>query len=605
MVTPSNPLPFTLSFQVGHTLETVEWFYEEEQDFYAHIEEPSVVLIENLEIVVNFTSSDDNARMYMYGLETIPFRGVEIDDKGEAYIFPNEGAVHLFNKNYYPLIPGTYQIRVEIGNQVWYAPYVIRPKQLSTLQLDLMKEQLEETIRGLALDFINKQIAKGQTLGKALPPRLLMQFMIISKHFSNVMTALSDLYTKVNFHTRKEYETVRSDRANVVDEVTIRNRLKHPELKGFLKVPVRTINYDLPENVWIKHIVKRLITVLNNFVVSVEQYAADLQEEINQLKQFEYQDSTKIVLKQKAKVYEELLEYVEMVQRMKIGFQLITSAHWYEQVQEKPLITVPYVLTKDSRYRSIYMLYRELQDDELEITLDSLYSYQWKRTDKLYEMWGYVELLRILEDLLHFNPVRGWIYNLHFNGDGMLIPSLPPGERVILEKGEIQLHFIYDGVVPLTSKETEMFIHPLYVRQQYNRPDARLDVYKNGVYYGSIMMDFKYRPRQNFWEKDRINTIARTREMNQLIAYSDSRSNYLYGEDRPSTTAFQRLSPVAEVWAFYPVKEGRQVRPTSSADHNLRLIPFSPGVGNDHVLHEFERILEQLFQDSAGFVGSL
>ena len=118
------------------------------------------------------------------------------------------------------------------------------------------------------------------------------------------------------------------------------------------------------------------------------------------------------------------------------------------------------------------------------------------------------------------------------------------------------------------------------------------------------MMDFKYRPRRNFWEKDRVNTIARTREMNQLIAYSDSRSNFLYGEDRLNSKPLQRLSPVAEVWAFYPVKEGREERPSSSDDHSLRLIPLIPGDANAHVIGEFERILQQLLQDSEGFVGS-
>jgi hypothetical protein len=604
MATPSNALPFEITFKVGDVEKPVESFYVSEQDFYAHIDEPSVVLIENLDITVDFTSTDDSARLYMYGLETIPFRGVEVDDTGEAYLYPNEGKVELFNQNYYPLIPGTYQIRVVVGDQIWYAPFTIRPKQLTTGQLDVMREQLEEKLRGLALDFISKQFSKGQALGKSLPPKLLMQFLTITKHYPNVMAALSDLYTKVNFHTRKEYRIVHSDRANVVDEVTIRNRLKHPEQKGILKVPVRTIHYDLPENIWIKQIMKRLITILDDFVVSVEEYAAELQAEIEKMRQFEFQQSTKMVLKHKAKVQEELDRYIELVNQMKIGFQLITSAHWYDQVPDKPLTPIPYVLTKDSRYRSIYVLYQELQDEELDITLDSQYSYQWKRTDKLYEMWCYVELLGVLEEKLDYKPVRGWIYDMYFNEERMLIPSLPSGERIILEKDGLQLHLVYDGIIPLTSSETVPFLHPLFMRQQFNRPDGRLDVYKDGTYYGTVMMDFKYRPRYNFWKKDRVNTIARTREMTQLIGYSDARSNYLFGTERPRTTAFQRLSPVAEVWAFYPVKDGRSERVTASPDHNLRLIPFSPGMDQDHVARELERILEQLLRDSTGFMGN-
>jgi hypothetical protein len=273
-------------------------------------------------------------------------------------------------------------------------------------------------------------------------------------------------------------------------------------------------------------------------------------------------------------------------------------------VPDKHLTAIPYVLSKDSRYRSIYVLYQELQDEELEITLDTQYSFQWKRTDKLYEMWCYVELLGVLEEKLDYKPVRGWIYDMYYNEEKVLIPSLPSGERVILEKDGLELHLIYDGFIPLSSKETAPFLQPLYMRQQFNRPDGRLDVYKNGTYYGTVMMDFKYRPKHNFWKNDKINTITRTREMKQLIGYSDARSNYLYGTHRHHSAAFQRLSPVAEVWAFYPVKEGRLERVTTSPDHNIRLIPFSPGADQEHVAHELERILEQLLRDSTGFLGS-
>jgi hypothetical protein len=313
---------------VGDSEERVKWFYVNEHDFYAHIDNPSVVLIENHKISVDFTSPNGSARLYMYGLETIPFRGVEVDETGDAYLFPNEGKVDLFNENYYPLIPGTYQIRVVVGDQVWFAPFTIRPKELTTGQLDLMREQLEEKLRGLALDFISRQFSKGQALGKSLPPKMLKHFLTITKHFPNVMAALSDLYTKVNFHTRNEYRIVRSDRANIVDEITIRNRLMHPEQKGLLKVPVRTIQYDLPENIWIKQIMKRLITILNEFEVSVEGYVAELLAEIDELRQYEFQPSTKLVLRHKAKVREELDSYIQLVSQMKIGFQLIKSAHW-------------------------------------------------------------------------------------------------------------------------------------------------------------------------------------------------------------------------------------------------------------------------------------
>ncbi|MBG9794043.1 hypothetical protein ABD76_16640 [Paenibacillus dendritiformis] len=596
MVIQSNRLPFSLSFIIGsknkQENKTVYRFYENEKQFFEQIDHPSVDLMENQDIKIRFIADNDHARLYMYGLDMIPSSEVKMDEQGEAYIQPGHEMITLFTKDYYPLIPGgTYQIRVVADNRTWFAPFAILPKQLTFEQLDIMKQQLEEAIRGLAFDFISKRYSQGGQIGKAMPPKLLMQFMIINKHFTEVMAALSDLYSKINFKMSKEYQIVRSDEAKVIDGVTIRHQLKHPELKGHLKAPIRTITYKLPENVWLKRMIRHLISILNEFMSSVEKYEKQLIEEIEQLQLFEQQQSTRNVLREKQKVHRELLKYVDIVQRMKIGFQYIKSAPWYDKVDEAGAGTVPYVLTTDSRYRSIYLLFCELQRDEPELTLDPLYLIQWKRTDLLYEMWAYFEIIKIIRDDLHFHLASGGIFDLDIGHKGALIPSLPEGERVTFEKDDIHLHFIYNGVIPLTSKETKPLEHPLYMRQQHNRPDGRLDVYSKGIYCGSIMMDFKYRPLTNFWDTNRIYR-DRTQAMRQLIAYSDCRSNYLYG-----LRGKQRVTPVPEVWAFYPVKSGRTEIPTSSDDHDICFIPLSPGEDNSYVGSELERVIQQMLKD--------
>lgn len=599
MATPSEALPFSLSFIVAGEQVRVDRFYQSEEDFYAHIEEPSVTLAEQVSMELLFASAHEEARLYMYGLETIPYDGVKTDEEGQPYLSPHPTPLPFFQPEYYPLIPGTYQIRVAIGERTWLAPLLILPKQLSFRQLELMREELEQVLRGLSLDIIGNRLSRGDHLGKALPPQLFRQFLTISSHFDRVMAAISDLYTRVNFRTRTDYQLVPADRAKVVDGITVRHQLKHPELKGYLMAPVKTVDYNLPENIWMKRMIQRLIAVLNQFVGSVEAHARHLEEEIQELSRFSFQESTRNLLAEKEKAYQELLRYIEMVQRMKVGFQMIVSAPWYEQVQAQRMTSIPNVLATDSRYRTIYLLYSELQQEEMEVALDPQFSMHWKRTDKLYEIWGFVQLLRFLTEW-GLEPIGGWIFDAQFDRERMLVPTLPAGERIVLQKGELLLHYVYDGIIPLASKETSMYQHPLYMLQQHNRPDGRLDLYEKGIYKGTVMLDFKYRPIRNFWDSEQLTQPNRKREMDQLIAYSNARSNYLYGGHSSWT---QRMRPVAEVWAFYPVREGRWEPTIANEDHDVRIIPFSPGGDNTHVLEEVDRVIRRILQDSQNFTG--
>ena len=132
------------------------------------------------------------------------------------------------------------------------------------------------------------------------------------------------------------------------------------------------------------------------------------------------------------------------------------------------------------------------------------------------------------------------------------------GLRLQFQKDQLHLHLIYDGKLPSQSSETNSGIQPLYTTATNNRPDGRLDMYDDKTYIGSLLFDFKYRPRQSIWDPNRVIRNEHTATMRQLVSYAfNCRSEYLFG-DQFKDYLRETIRPVNEVWAFYPSKYENQ-----------------------------------------------
>lgn len=151
--------------------------------FYTHEdvldEEMSFELTENKFLSIQFQATDKNARLYMYGLDSLSDEKLEVDEEGEVYLSPSMTPVELYAKDYYPLIPGKYLAKIITMESSYFLPFWVRSKQVTEDQLEIMKTDLEETLTGLAIDFVKKIYSAADNTTKALPPQLLRQFMTI------------------------------------------------------------------------------------------------------------------------------------------------------------------------------------------------------------------------------------------------------------------------------------------------------------------------------------------------------------------------------------------------------------------------------------------
>lgn len=581
----------------------VELFYTHEDVFDELL---SFELKENKFVSILFSSTDKNARLYMYGLESLYDERLETDENGDVYLNPSTTPIPLYTKDYYPLIPGKYLAKLISGETTYYLPFAVRPKQVTDDQLELMKRDLEDVMTGLAIDFVKKVYSAADNTTKAIPPQLLRQFMMIKKHYPTVMAALADIYKKANYRINKEYRWTRENRARKIDHVTLRTLQTKSFHEGQLKTPYNAIVYDLPENRWVKFIVRNVLVLLDQFEASLITYEGRLFRELKELSQYsEIQESTRREKVEKEKVSSLLDDYRQLVHRMKIGFQMIVNAPWYQEITNKTFTHVPHNLLSDSRYRALFQLHRDLKEEELEVFIDPTFMYQWKRTDKLYEVWGYINILKLLIEL-GFQPNTGWLYNKLVEDKSLLIPYLPSGEQIILTKSDLRIHYTYDGILPLASNATSLEKAPLYIGKN-NRPDGRIDFYKQNVYVGSLMLDFKYRPITNFWKNAKHNFMNRPREMEQIIAYKrDSNSKYLYGEQEGRDFRdMHSPRPVREVWALYAEARDGWQNHLYISDDKIRIIPMNPGQDYtmikghlQEIINFMDRVLGVVFQKS-------
>lgn len=316
VIQPEFSIPFQLTFHQ----------YERQWEITQFSPDPEVQLenvpevVENLDFSITFQSEHSDARLYMDGLEVLSEReGIELDDQHRPYLPPEDKPYVIFKntEDYYPLIPGHYRITVIINGDTYYSLFRVIPKQLSQEQWELMRDELEAELRGLALDLVRKHLGVGEALFEYIPPKKLFQFLIIRKRFDSIMASLSDLMTRVYFHTQKHYNLVPVDRARAIDQESVRYKLTHPEVQDSLKSPIRRIEYDLLENRWIKRILKVLSRHLEDIASSLMQYRDALAEELNESLLYFSSSGSKIpvFLREKQRLLADLQSFVVMAQK--------------------------------------------------------------------------------------------------------------------------------------------------------------------------------------------------------------------------------------------------------------------------------------------------
>ncbi|TKH01448.1 DUF2357 domain-containing protein [Peribacillus simplex] len=564
--------------------------YFHEDPYFGTLTDKIISITENRDVKMTFTANNIGARLYIDTLDYYQGTICKEDEEGNIFIEESDEQIILFmnsfDKNnitsYYPFIPGTYRIYVSCGGKRYYAYLNIKPKQVNNQELNMMRSELEETIENLAHVLVNNESAAQDKSNLDSNASLANQMLLISQNYDKLMGVIDQIKNSPRSKLTKVYHLEETSKVGMIDQETIKHRLKHPDMQQRMFVPERIITRDLPENQTIIQCVKYLLKICRSSIDYLDKVKPFIEKEMLALigksgNPYHFYKG-RLESDNLTKRHSEQSEWIEQqritMTKLKNAFTLFLKTEWITEVKVQSAHSSG--LHLDARYRTLFQLYRELKYMKKKIQLDSKYAYAWKRTDKVYEMWCFIRIIKALQtEVLGFKPVAGWIYGNTEMLETWQVPMLEDGTKITFQNGEDRvIQLVYDEAIP-NKREKTSFDSPVYTEFPHNRPDARLDYYVGGIYEASFVMDFKYRPPSaigtvNDYSKDGY-------AYKQLLHYSKFDSAFV-GKSKayiPNKRGSRTIEPVPEVWVLYPKADEKSTN-TTQVNQWLTKVPYSP-----------------------------
>lgn len=589
-----SELPFMLQVIKGFPAKSCQdgtLFMDQEQEVWKK-EIVTFKIEENEDIEILFDSEDQNAKLYLEALDIVSLddRKIDYDSQGHLYRKPDPQPFVLYKQDsgFDALCVDTFLISVFCCEKWYYGALQVLPKQMDLEEWTMMKEELEEEMVGLAQDLIRKSIGFGNGKNDDLPPKNIWGYIVIKKYAQAVLAALLDIAENPRSEIATQYKRVINNRDCRMDQESIRRYATRAGSEATYKVPIKVVKYDIQEN----RILKRILIDYEKRLQDFLELMAEFQS-YKKKPEFGKKDRYKSVLEKS------ISESINAAQKLKKITSLIKTKEWYLEVGNLSQTYIPHSFIMDTRYNTLYQMYLEWKRGSIQIAFDPAYSYTWKRSSYLYEMWCYFRMIHLLSEQYEINP-SDWTGL--FSGK-MLFPFLESGTSIGFQGNDVRLQVVFDKPLAFLQKDTDIN-SPLYIAktQEYsrmhNRPDIIIYVYyaKNGWYLGSIVLECKYRKLHSFLDESEGKRSSR----GQLQAYyNNTRTRYQLGELGKKYD----LHPVRKVIVLTPDVQGDGKR---LDDFNILVKGFKPAHTDDwnqSLLKEISISIKELTEIGDDFYG--
>ena len=571
-------VPFDLEFTRYYPNISISkgYLYFENENEVWTVEETSFEIEENEDVSILFNSEDKEARLYLSALDILPSLDDEVFEDEEGYLYrkPSDKSFFLYKSDcgYDELRVDEMLITIICYGVKYYGKVRILPKPISLNEWHMMRDDLESEIRGLSQDLVRKNIGLGGNNKTVLPPKLVYDFLVIEKYSRKILPALIDISENPRFDIKTYYEKVakKSGDEQMYDAQTIKRFIVKSGSEATVDIPVKCMEFDIQEN-------RLLKLILNLYEKKLSQFISILEE----TETFSLSKSPWVSTQYKETWNINIGKFKENALKLKKITSIIRTKEWYSNVGEIKSPYIPHSFIMDTRYNVIYQMFQELKKENIKIKFDSKFSYTWKRSSLLYEMWCFFKLCRIL---LGEYDIISETWNMSLEGD-FLFPFLDEGTKVEFINNYCMIELIYDKPLPTSNKKTSLN-EPLYIAKRtgipnHIRPDIVMNVYdvNKKDYYGTIIFECKYRKFKSFWNSGERSS------RNQLESYfNNARSLYLFNGIGDEFN----MRPVNLVVALTPDILGNGKK---REDFNIVVKPFKPG--DDKIIIPIKELINE------------
>lgn len=478
---------------------------------------------------------------------------VEVNDDGWWKIGREQTYLYSFkHKITEPLIPGYYQVLLKDDkNNVHYSWFKINPKNMSVSEWELMKSEIEKEVVGLSLDMKFRNTGNKHDKSSVTSDNIIFnKITVLSEELPKFTNILNQIILNPKSEIGKNYFWQEKGKRFNIDQQTIKHLSRFPEKTNLIYTSKRFINYDINSNRELMFIITQLELYLKQIKRTLETFFENIMVEKNNFKLLTFiEDSLKVVEK-----YNFIIKEVH-------------AQPWVDEISKYNNGIKNTSGIRDVKYNYIYKFYLKVTSNKPNKQLNSNYQLYWKSSALLYEIWGYLKILIMIKESGYI-PVSGWI----FDDSKYEIPFIVDGTTVVFEKDNARLNVVYNKKIPKNNDGLELY-NPVYIKAANNKPDIRIDIFNNNSYYGSIVMDTKYRSFTNLWQRDE-------KVPTQLRNYKDSIKSKILFKNSPIEKLIKQfvgnMTPVKEVWVLFPRSGDETLENKIHVDEKITFKEFSP-----------------------------
>ena len=575
-------LPFNVSINTRDFRDLELAFFKDFEDIFSNgnmIPE----IKEFSEINVKFISEEKTDKLYLRELDDFELNNRKDSGEDDLYFLPSQQNIIIFehNKQDVPLVPGYYFFEVHSLSDKYFSAIKIIPKDLSSLQWENMRDEIESKVRGLSLDFIRrKRTERRNASDKVAPNDTFVKIKNLSEDIPAVLSSLEALKKEAKVKIRKDYSWKNNGSKAQIDFKTIKMMQKNPDRKGQLYSANRFLDYDTEENQWLKFILTHILRFSKNSIEYLDRILEVINKNFEKEVRFSNYSQANNTFINSTHNHRKL--EIEKLRKQLFSFYIYVNdflgEKYFSSVSNRKSIFLPKTLVLSPKYNIVYKMYLKNIRTSNALHLDDSYNYFWRKTDLLYEIWTYIKTIDSLIEM-GFVPESGWIFD--YDSWVEPLPFLEDGTKVKMSRETTSVSVVFNEELKGQSFRNTLD-NPLKTSSKRKKPDIRIDLFDEQKYAGSIILDAKY--------KKLINIISsRYNSLNQLRSYRNDPFSSII--DIPDYL-LSHIKPVASVFAIYPISEGKS-SPKEFDEQQLFFSELRPGYGFEQFTIDLSRQINE------------
>lgn len=570
----------------------VNEFVIDEMDLFTIDEGNIPIITENLPLRVLFESSNPSDRLYLDLFDSVPFDTIYTDDFGNPYAEPskNEYIIYDNTNDYLALVPGYYKLCVVSNDQRYFSLVKVTSKQINESQWLSMRDEIEQTVSGLAKDVIQKKLGTHSQNDGYITASIFNKIELIKRNYRAWNSAMNVIRDSPKYKITRDFVLINRNKITNLDPVTISNLSRSN--KPRVKAGINTISYDLQENNALKYYISLISKESRKLIKEIGSISFNISHEINELSQFKLNKNT-LATERLNRAQYELSNASKLLGNIRNKCLEMLEIDFLKDINISNRAQAIVGFSSNVHYKKIKDFYKLFEEQNISIKMSREYEYCWKRTDRLYELWGFIQFIKALLKLgFEFDKDLGTFFDISTEVlTGENVPFINENTKVIFVKETLKIELVYDTRLPYKSAPLKEC--PLHAETSNNRPDLRVDVYDEGQYLGTILIDFKYRPLRNIWTNGPFNPKDDSNSKKQLLEYKNSIVSEHFLKDSPLA---KRISAVREVWAVYP--NNPRNNNTISNVERIRLVELTPLDENKSFIDLLDKSLKELIEEA-------